>query len=71
MVPNLLPWALRPWHNIQESVALIEKHWAERLAEGREPDTSGHDNLKTFALVDAAYLSAENGQTVELRTLLG
>lgn len=26
-------WASRPWHNIQESVA-IQQHWAERLAAG-------------------------------------
>ncbi|MDP9588208.1 UNVERIFIED_ORG: putative dehydrogenase [Shinella zoogloeoides] len=70
VAPNLLPWASRPWHNIQESVALIQKHWAERLAEGREPDTSGRDNLKTFALVEAAYLSAESGETVTIADLL-
>jgi len=70
VAPNLLPWASRPWHNIQESVALIQKHWIERLAAGREPDTSGRDNLKTFALVEAAYLSAERGETVALADLL-
>lgn len=71
VAPNLLPWASRPWHNIQESVALIQKHWIERLAAGREPDTSGRDNLKTFALVEAAYLSAERGETVRLGELAG
>lgn len=71
VAPNLLPWASRPWHNIQESVALIQKHWIERLAAGREPDTSGRDNLKTFALVEAAYLSAERGETIGLGDLLG
>ena len=70
VAPNLLPWASRPWHNIQESVALIQKHWIERLAAGAEPDTSGSDNLKTFALVEAAYLSAERGETIALRELL-
>ncbi len=70
VAPALLPWASRPWHNIQESVALIQKHWIERLAAGREPDTSGRDNLKTFALVEAAYLSAERGETVALADLL-
>lgn len=70
VAPNLLPWASRPWHNIQESVALIQKHWIERLSAGREPDTSGRDNLKTFALVEAAYLSAERGETVALADLL-
>jgi D-apiose dehydrogenase len=71
VAPNLLPWATRPWHNIQESVALIQKHWVERLAAGTEPDTSGRDNLKTFALVEAAYLSAETGKTVNVKDLLG
>lgn len=71
VAPNLLPWASRPWHNVQESVALIQKHWIERLASGREPDTSGRDNLKTFALVEAAYLSAERGETIVLKDLLG
>ncbi|WP_137155064.1 Gfo/Idh/MocA family oxidoreductase [Rhizobium sp. FKL33] len=71
VAPNLLPWASRPWHNIQESVALIQKHWIERLALAQAPDTSGDDNLKTFALVEAAYLSAETGKTVDLADLLG
>ncbi|MBX9458704.1 MAG: Gfo/Idh/MocA family oxidoreductase [Rhizobium sp.] len=71
VAPNLLPWASRPWHNIQESVALIQNHWIERLASGQAPDTSGHDNLKTFALVEAAYLSAESGKTVDIKDLLG
>lgn len=70
VAPKLLPWASRPWHNIQESVALIQKHWADRLIARQEPDTSGRDNLKTFALVEAAYLSAESGETVSLADLL-
>lgn len=71
VAPNLLPWASRPWHNIQESVALIQQHWIERLGASREPDTSGRDNLKTFALVEAAYLSAERRATVDVKDLLG
>ncbi|AOF90903.1 Gfo/Idh/MocA family oxidoreductase [Sinorhizobium sp. RAC02] len=71
VAPTLLPWASRPWHNIQESVALIQKHWIERLTSGQAPDTSGRDNLKTFALVEAAYLSAERGETISLGDLLG
>lgn len=68
--PTLLPWASRPWHNIQESVAAIQQHWVDALSSNRPPDTSGHDNLKTFALVEAAYASAERGQTVELQEFL-
>jgi len=65
--PPLLPWASRPWHNIQESVAAIEQHWADCLREGREASTSGADNLKTFALVEAAYAGAASGQPVVAR----
>lgn len=71
VAPNLLPWASRPWHNIQESVSLIQRHWLDRLSAKAEPDTSGRDNLKTFALVEAAYQSAETGLTVSLADLLG
>ncbi|WP_416357844.1 Gfo/Idh/MocA family protein [Aureimonas phyllosphaerae] len=63
--PELLPWASRPWHNIQESVALIQRHWVETLHAGAEPATSGRDNLKTFALVEAAYRSAASGATLD------
>ncbi|MEO9336095.1 Gfo/Idh/MocA family oxidoreductase [Mesorhizobium sp. SB112] len=64
--PRLLPWASRPWHNIQESVALIQQHWVDSLASKSEPATSGADNLKTFALVEASYRSAEEKRTVPL-----
>jgi D-apiose dehydrogenase len=68
--PPLLPWASRPWHNIQESVALIQQHWVDCLREGRETQTSGRDNLQTFALVEAVYRSAETGQTISVSSLL-
>jgi D-apiose dehydrogenase len=64
--PPLLPWASRPWHNIQESVQAIQQHWVDCLRAGREPATSGRDNLKTLALVEAAYQSAKARKTVEL-----
>lgn len=62
--PPLLDWAERPWHNIQESVVSIQRHFVHCLEQGQEPETSGADNLKTLALVEAAYLSAESGQTI-------
>jgi D-apiose dehydrogenase len=68
--PPLLSWASRPWNNIQESVALIEQHWVDCLLKGREPQTSGRDNLKTFALVEAVYRSAEEARTVSVSELL-
>lgn len=66
--PPLLPWAERPWHNIQESVFNIERHFTECLKTGAEPETSGADNVKTLALVYAAYDSAaECGRTIDMR----
>lgn len=64
--PPVLPWAARPWHNIQESVALIQQHFVDSVAAGRQPETSGADNVLTLALVEAAYLSAAEHRTVEL-----
>lgn len=66
VAPQLLPWATRPWHGVQESVLNAQRHWVECLREGREPATSGADNLKTFALAEAAYASAERHATVFL-----
>jgi D-apiose dehydrogenase len=68
--PPVLPWASKPWHNIQESVALIQQHWIACLQQGKEPATSGRDNLQTFGLVEAAYESAATGKTVSLAALL-
>ncbi|MGI9498781.1 MAG: Gfo/Idh/MocA family protein, partial [Geminicoccaceae bacterium] len=65
--PSLLSWAERPWHGIQESVLATQAHWVACLRQGREPDTSGADNLKTYALCEAAYASAARGQTVDPR----
>ncbi|TIV60742.1 Gfo/Idh/MocA family oxidoreductase [Mesorhizobium sp.] len=68
--PPLLSWASRPWHNIQESVVAIQKHWVDCLTRGGEPATSGADNLKTFALVEAAYAGAESREPVRIGDLL-
>lgn len=69
VAPALYDWAERPWHNIQESVVAIQQHFIESLASSSEPETSGDDNLKTLALVEAAYLSASEGRTVETDSL--
>jgi predicted dehydrogenase len=39
------------------------------IEEGREPMTSGRDNLRTLALVEAAYRSAAQGRRIELAEL--
>jgi predicted dehydrogenase len=64
--PPLLPWATRPWHNIQESVQAIQQHWVDCLRTSREPATSGRDNVKTLALVEAAYASAKTHGSVDV-----
>ncbi|MDH2329133.1 Gfo/Idh/MocA family oxidoreductase [Cereibacter sp. SYSU M97828] len=64
--PPVLPWAARPWHNIQESVVLIQRHFVDCVTRGVQPETSGADNLHTLALVEAAYLSAAEGRSVTL-----
>ena len=64
--PPILPWAQPPWHNIQESVLIIQQHFVECINAGVLPKTSGADNLKTLALVEAAYLSAAQGTIVPL-----
>lgn len=67
--PPVLDWASRPWHNIQESVLILQRHFLESIAAGVSPETSGADNLQTLALVEAAYISAAEGRMVELASL--
>lgn len=66
VAPPVLPWAEKPWHNIQESVQTIQQHFVDCLNAGTVPETSGADNLKTFALVEAAYQSAATGRSIKL-----
>lgn len=67
VAPPILPWAERPWHNIQESVQIIQQHFVDCLRAGTSPETSGRDNLKTLALVEAAYVSAADGSRIDMR----
>lgn len=60
-----LPWTAQPWHTLQESVLTTQRSIIEAWKAGREPETSGADNLKTFALVEAAYKAAESGRAEE------
>ena len=64
--PALLPWAERPWHGVQESVLAIQRDWVGCLRAGRTPATHGRDNLRTLALVEAAYESAATGTTIRM-----
>ena len=68
--PALLPWAEKPWHLVQESVLATQRHWVDCLKQGTEPATSGADNLKTYALCEAAYASAAQGKSIDLTSML-
>ncbi len=60
----LLHWTSHPWHVAQESVLITCRHLLERFRAGKDADTSGADNLKTFALAEAAYESNDTGRMV-------
>jgi predicted dehydrogenase len=59
-----MSWSDERWLLIQDSVVSTQRHWLDSLDAGTEPATSGHDNLNTFALVEAAYKSIETGGPV-------
>lgn len=61
---KVLPWAERPWHVVQESVLRTCEHIVSRFVESMPADVSGADNLKTFALCEAAYEAAETKMPV-------
>lgn len=60
----LLPWTSRPWHVAQESVLATSRHLLHAFRDGTPAATSGEDNLKTFALAEAAYQAAASGRAV-------
>ena len=59
-----IAWATPPFHVVQESVLATCRHMLDCVQAGREPETSVDDNLRTFALVEAAYDSAAAGNAV-------
>jgi predicted dehydrogenase len=68
---EVLHWAARPWHIIQESVLATNAHILKALRSGKAADVSAEDNFKTFACCEAAYKSAESGKAVALEPLQG
>src|SRR4051812_41082965 len=66
---EVLPWAARPWHIIQESVLATNAHILKALRSGKPADVSAEDNFKTFACCEAAYKSASSGKAVKLEPL--
>jgi predicted dehydrogenase len=61
----MLHWAAKPWHMIEESVFQTCAHIFRALKAGREADISGRDNLKTYAVCEAAYEAAATGRAVK------
>jgi predicted dehydrogenase len=60
----LLPWTSHPWHVSQEGALGACRHFLDCLQRGVPAETCGEDNLKTYALVDAAYLAAAEHRSV-------
>jgi D-apiose dehydrogenase len=58
----VLSWAARPWHVVEHSVYLTCEHILQRFRSGQPADVSGADNLKTYALCEAAYSAAASGR---------
>jgi len=59
-----LSWTSQPWHTVQESVLRTEQAILRAWRSGQEPESTGEDNLKTYALVEAAYVAAREGRAV-------
>src|SRR5262249_23213362 len=57
-------WTTEERHPALDSVHYTQVHWVDCLRSGREPETSGRDSLKTYAIIEAAYESAATGQAV-------
>lgn len=53
----------------RDSVQASVRHFLESIVNGTEPITSGQDNLKTMAVIDAVYRAAETGTVVEVSTI--
>ncbi len=59
--PRRWPWSVPPGDAIQDSVVATQQHWIDCLCDGKPPETSGEDNLKTLELTFGAYESAAKG----------
>ena len=44
----------------------LQRHFTDRMLDGKSFESTGEDYLKTLAVVDAVYASAESGEAVRL-----
>lgn len=58
------PWTEPRWAVAQSGCLNACRHFLDRFRAGQPAETEGADNLRTFALVEAAYDSAATGQRV-------
>lgn len=61
----VLHWAERPWHVVQESVLRTCEHIYRKYRAGEPADVSAADNIKTYALCEAAYTAADTGRATK------
>ena len=66
---EVLPWAAKPWHVVQESVVATCAHILAAVRAKKDADVSAEDNFKTFACCEAAYQSASSGKAVKPEAL--
>jgi predicted dehydrogenase len=60
----LRSWTSNPWHVAQEGALVACRHFLDCLQRSVPAETSGKDNLRTYALVDAAYRAAEEHRAI-------
>jgi predicted dehydrogenase len=60
----LRSWTSNPWHVAQEGAFNACRHFLDCLQRDVPAETSGPDNLRTYALVDAAYRAAAERRAV-------
>ena len=71
-VTNLLrPWMERPWHVVQASVYETNKSTLRAFQTGARAATHIGDNLKTYAVVEAAYRAASTRSVQRLDMVTG
>ena len=63
--PDGRSWTSEPWVQIQDSVPRTQQHFIDALCGGRAFETSLDDSLKTYAIAEAAYRSAETGRRIK------
>ena len=67
--PPRYSWVNPAYEVVQASIVSTNAHWLECFRTGKEPETSGADNLKTLQLVYSAYESARTDKAIEIKPI--